>query len=143
MAKPVNKVIIDSSVYIPYINEGRTHPLLEYEFGTPLIYMSAVVFQELYSGASDNATMKLVDKLFKTFDSLGRIVTPSASDWRIAGKTIAKLGKKYGFEKLFLSKIVNDVLIALSARKIGGVVVTRNTKDFLRIKEFINFSLSQ
>jgi len=37
--------------------------------------------------------------------------------------------------------MVNDVLISLSARQIGAVVVTRNIKDFLRIKEFVNFNI--
>ena len=32
-------------------------------------------------------------------------------------------------------------LIALSAKQIGSFVITNNAKDFLRIKEFVNFNL--
>jgi len=79
--------------------------------------------------------------LYKAFYEPQRVVAPSSADWQTAGKVIAKLGRKYGFEDRFLSKIQNDVLIALSARQIGASVITNNTKDFLKIKEFVNFNL--
>ena len=53
------------------------------------------------------------------------------------------MGRKYGFEKRFPSRITNDVLIAITARKVGAVVITRNKKDFLLIKEFLNFKMSE
>ncbi len=62
MAEPLVKVILDTSIYIPFINEGITHPILELEYGTPLLYMSAVVIEELYAGASDNNTINLNSK---------------------------------------------------------------------------------
>ncbi|MEW6068321.1 MAG: type II toxin-antitoxin system VapC family toxin [Nitrospirota bacterium] len=141
MTEPLVKVILDTSIYIPFINAGISHPILELEYETPLLYMSAVVIEELYAGASDNTTIKLLDKLYGTFEDLGRLIVPDASDWKKTGKVIAKLGQKYGFEEKFLAKITNDVLIALSARKIGSVVVTNNMRDFLRIKEFVDFKV--
>jgi len=141
MAEPLVKVILDTSIYIPFINAGISHPILELEYETPLLYMSAVVIEELYAGASDNNTIKLLDRLYGTFENLGRLIAPDALDWKKTGKVIAKLGQKYGFEEKFLTKITNDVLIALSARKIGAVVVTFNIKDFSRIKEFVDFEI--
>lgn len=141
MAEPLVKVILDTSIYSPFINAGISHPILELEYGTPLLYMTAVVIEELYAGASDNTTIKLLDRLYGTFEDLGRLIAPDASDWKKTGKIIAKLGQKYGFGEKFLSRIANDVLIALSARKIGAVVVTNNMRDFLRIKEFVDFKI--
>jgi len=141
MAEPLVKVILDTSIYIPFINAGISHPILELEYETPLLYMSAVVIEELYAGASDNNTIKLLDRLCATFEELGRLIAPDALDWKKTGKVITKLGQKYGFEEKFLTKITNDVLIALSARKIGAVVVTFNIKDFSRIKEFVDFEI--
>ncbi|NOY65690.1 MAG: type II toxin-antitoxin system VapC family toxin, partial [Nitrospirae bacterium] len=86
---------------------------------------------------------KLLDKLYNTFHSLGRLIAPDVQDWQQAGKIIAKMGRKYGFEKRFLSRITNDVLIAITARKVGAVVITKNKKDFLLIKEFLNFKMSE
>lgn len=142
MAEPPVKIILDTSVYIPFINKGITHPIIDLEFGTPLFYMSAVVIEELYAGAFDNTSIKLLDKLYKTFESLGRLVVPAAADWQKAGRIVAKLGQKYGFDEIFLSRITNDVLIALSAKQIGAIVVSNNTKDFSKIKEYMDFKLS-
>ena len=141
MADARIKVILDTSIYIPFINEGIVDPILESDIGKPVIYLSAVVIAELYAGALDNQSLKLLDKLYKAFYYRQRIVTPSAGDWQTAGKVIAKLGRKYGFENKYLAKIQNDVIIALSARQIGASIITNNTKDFLRIKELVNFIL--
>lgn len=135
------KVVFDTSIYIPFINKGITYPDTSANIGRPLLYMSAVVIEELYAGAFGNKSVKLLDKLYETFDSLDRLIIPEASDWQKTGMIIAKIGKKYGFEDTFLSKMTNDVLIALSARRVGAVVVTNNTKDFLRIKEFVDFKV--
>lgn len=141
MAHSLIKVILDTSVYIPFINDGISHPIFEFEEAIPLFYMSTVVIEELYAGAHERKTIKLLDKLYDTFHDTGRLVAPEASDWKQAGIIIAKLQKKYGFEKKFLAGITNDVLIALSAKRIGAILVTNNTKDFSMIKEFVNFKI--
>lgn len=103
--------------------------------------MSAVVLEELYAGAYDNSTKKLLDKLYKTFTKVGRFVVPDGSDWQKTGQIIAKLGEKYGLESRYLSKLQNDILISLWARRIGAFIMTQNAKDFLRLKEFVNFKV--
>ncbi len=135
------KVIFDTSIYIPFINKGIAYPTSELNIEKPILYMSAVVIEELYAGAFDRVSIKLLDRMYETFKNLGRLVTPVASDWQKAGKVIARLGNKYGFEDRFLSKVTNDVLIALSARQIGAVLVTNNVKDFSKVKEFVDFKI--
>ncbi|MEK6691276.1 MAG: type II toxin-antitoxin system VapC family toxin [Nitrospirota bacterium] len=141
MAGPPVKVILDTSIYIPFINKSISHPIFELKFGKPVLYMSAVVIEELYAGAFDNTSINILDKTYNTLEDLGRLIVPEANDWQRTGKVVAKLGQKYGFEDTFLSRITNDVLIAFSARRIGAIVVTDNTKDFLRIKEFVDFKI--
>ena len=141
MADARVKILLDASIYIPFINKGVSYPFLELEVEKPVVYLSAVVIKELYAGAFDNNSIELLDELYGVFYSTGRLIVPFASDWQKAGKVVAKLGRKYGFEEKFLSKIQNDVLIALSARQIGAILVTHNAKDFLRIKEFVDFKV--
>ena len=141
MAEQPVKLVLDTSIYIPFINQGIAHPTIEIHQGRPLIYMSAVVMEELYAGALDLSSVKLLDKMHDTFSGMSRLITPDASDWQKTGKVVAHLGKKYGFEKMFLSRITNDILIAATARKIGAFVVTNNQKDFLRIQEYIDFKI--
>lgn len=135
------KVIFDTSIYIPFINQGIEYSAIELNIGKPIIYMSAVVIEELYAGAFANASIKLLDRMYDTFESLGRLAVPDTSDWQKAGKIIAKLCQKYGFEGKYLAKIANDVLMAISARQIGAIVVTKNVRDFLRIREFVGFKV--
>ena len=141
MAEYPLKVICDTSVYIPFINEGIIHPAFSDESVRPALYMSAVVLSELYAGAHDNQTIKLLDKLHQTFLNVDRLIVPDSVNWRKAGSIIAGLQRKYGFESKYLAKLQNDILIACSARKIRAFVASRNKKDLLRIKEFIAFRI--
>lgn len=141
MAEQPSKLILDTSIYIPFINDGVAHPIIDFSQGHPIFFMSAVVMEELYAGTSDAATIRLLDRLFDTFAKLNRMVAPDASDWQKAGRVVAQLGRKYGFEEVFLSRITHDVLIALSARRIGASVVTNNMKDFLRIQEYVDIKI--
>lgn len=97
--------------------------------------------EELYAGALDASSVKLLDKIYDTFSRANRLIVPEGSDWQKTGKIIAQLGKKYGFEDRFPARITNDVLIASSVRKIGGAVVTNNLKDFQRIQEYIDIKI--
>ena len=103
--------------------------------------MSSVVLSELYSGAHEGQSIKLLDKLYHIFKNVGRLIVPNDGDWRQTGSIIAKLKKKYGFEAKYLARIQNDILIVCSARKIGAFIITQNEKDFWRIKEFIDFRI--
>jgi predicted nucleic acid-binding protein len=141
MAEHPVKLVLDTSIYIPFINQGITHPTIEIRQGSPLIYMCAVVIEELYAGALDVSSVKLLDKMHDTFSSMGRLIIPDETDWQKTGKVVAQLGKKYGFEKMFLLRITNDILIATTVRKIGAFVVTNNQKDFIRIQEYIDFKI--
>jgi predicted nucleic acid-binding protein len=78
-----------------------------------LLFMSAVVLEELYAGAHDPTSVKLLDKLYDVFVSANRLVVPHGRDWQKAGKIIAQLERKYGFEEKYLARIANDILIAL------------------------------
>lgn len=135
------RAVCDTSVYIPFINQGIAHPVFSEKSFSPVLYMSAVVLSELYAGAHDKLSIKLLDKLYRTFQDVGRLIAPVDSDWRQTGSIVAKLRKKYGFEARYLTRIQNDILIACSARRIGAFVVTQNEKDFLRILEFVDFRI--
>jgi hypothetical protein len=143
MAGQPLKLLLDTSIYIPFINKGISNPVLDMGPERALLFMSAVVLEELYAGAHDPASLKLLDKLYDVFVSANRLVVPDGRDWQKAGKVIAQLERKYGFEGKFLARITHDILISLCARQIGATVVTNNTKDFLRIREFVDYKLAE
>ena len=143
MAGQPLKLLLDTSIYIPFINKGITNPTLDLGPDRSLLFMSAVVLEELYAGAHDPSSVKLLDKLYDVFISANRLVVPDGRDWQKAGKIIAQLERKYGFEENYLARISHDILIALCARRIGATVVTKNTKDYLRIREFVDYRLAE
>jgi len=56
------------------------------------------------------------------------------------GSSIADWTKQEGLEIARVSKaFANDILLALSCRESGCVLVTENIRDFSRIRQFISF----
>jgi len=128
--------LFDSSIYVNAFRIGGEAPLLfqRWEQESPL-WLSSVVLEELYAGA-DRAASRILAKLERDFELTGRILTPNRGDWTRAGKTLAKLGKKHGYEEIGQARLVNDALIATSAARHGITVITANRRDFERLAEF-------
>jgi predicted nucleic acid-binding protein len=103
--------------------------------------MSSVVFAELYAGAKDRSTMRQLQRVYRTFERLDRVIEPDKQVWVEAGQVLQQFGTRHGFEATGLARITHDVLIALTARKVGAVVYTRNKKDFERIRDLRDFDL--
>jgi len=135
----VNNWLLDTSVYISLFREGKS-PWSALEDPTRNIYLSSVVAQELYAGALDAFSIRALDRLVRSFQDMDRVLTPDRGDWIVCGKTLALIGKAHGFETVKRSRLVNDVLIALSAQRANATLVTANQKDFDLIEEFIAFS---
>jgi predicted nucleic acid-binding protein len=67
-------------------------------------------------------------------------VTPSAHAWEDSGDVLAELSRREGLDLSRLSKAFgNDVLLALSCREAGIVLVTDNGHDFARIASVVAF----
>ena len=136
-------IVIDSSCYIPYLNrpsQETPQPLTRLIFEN-IEHFSAVVFAELKAGANQAAEAKRLDTLKDLFHAHSRLLTPSFADWNLAGEVLVRLRKKFHLEGRGLNRIFNDVLIALSARRIGAVVITSNSTDFIRIRACYGFEL--
>jgi predicted nucleic acid-binding protein len=134
------KVLPDTNVLIDWFNEGRYGEILLAR--GVLKYLSAVVLLELESGAFDRRDQRLIEQLARAFEQSGRIIAPLATDYREGGKVLRKLQQEKGYDLRKAYSLANDVLIALSARRIGAMILTQNAKDFEAIREFLSFSLA-
>jgi hypothetical protein len=56
------------------------------------------------------------------------------------GRIVSRLVAAKGFDIRKTREIHFDVLIALSARRIGGFLVTSNVDDFAAVREFVDFN---
>ena len=141
MADSPAKAVLDTSVYLSFLKNDLEIFDLGFLLRPTLLYMSSVVFAEIYAGAKDRATLLRLRKLYRTFERLNRLVTPDEQVWFEAGEVLQEFGTRYGFEEKGIARLSHDVLIALTARKIGAVVYTYNRKDFERIQAVRNFQL--
>ena len=137
------KHLIDTDLYIDLIQSGTTLPFIRelYDKEAPGIYFSSIVAQELLAGARSPAGRKRVDALFQPFEKVGRIVTPGHNHWKDAGAILAEILHSRPSLKSKLPTLVNDCLLALSARSLGATLYTRNRDDFTLLQSRRSFSL--
>src|SRR6185436_11937367 len=106
---------------------------------------SAVVAQELRAGVKRDKDRKALERhVLAIFERAGRVFAPSADAWHRSGDLLSDMARKDGLEIGRLSKsFANDVLLALSCREAGCVLVTDNQRDFLRIRRFVQFEFTK
>jgi len=129
--------IIDSNIYIDLFRYGLYKEELNEINKNFIIRNSSVVLLELNTGALENEEKKLIAKMER---HLG-IVNPTPRNWIESGKILNSLQKRYGFGYRKLRDLVNDTLIAMSARSNGATVITNNSDDFEIIRRFKHFNL--
>lgn len=137
------KHLIDTDLYIDLIQGGTTFAVIRelYDKESPGIYFSSVVAQELLAGARSPAGRRRVETLFRPFEKVGRVITPNHIQWKDAGAMLAKALHVRSDLKAKLPGLVNDCLLALSARSLGATLYTRNREDFMLLRSIRSFSL--
>ena len=132
----LRKVIIDTNLYIGWMNQGLHEDLM---LGPGLVrYLSAVVVMELRVGATMLPARRALDQLVRPYRAGGRLITPGTDIFDQAGRTLQRL-RESGRE-IRRASLVNDVLIALSARSIGATLLTAD-EDYQAIGSVVDFKL--
>jgi predicted nucleic acid-binding protein len=131
--------LLDSSIYVSALRSQEAAAALERLIAGTILWLSAVVLEELYAGARERHR-KVVERWERDFDRAGRILLPNLSDWIEAGKVLQRLADKYDYERIGRGRLTNDALIAMSAARMGIRVITGNEKDFRKLAEFRTFS---
>ncbi len=138
------KYVLDTNLFIRAFREETANTELQHfhRLFAPFEYLSAVVAQELRAGVRSPADRRQLERsVLDPYARRGRVVTPSTQAWYDSGDLLAELGRREGREVGRLSKALgNDVLLALSCREEGLVLVTDNRRDFERIASLSPFS---
>lgn len=135
----MTKYVLDTNIFIRADRDRAwAEELVAYYTAfLPVTFLHAVVVQELLLGALDARRGRaLYDGYVAPFEARGRVVTPSYASWRRSGEVVAALVQRRrlspgGFGRSFL----NDVLLAVSCREAGVVLITTNVSDFSRIRD--------
>ena len=139
---PARKVVFDTNVYIEAIQGGPQAQAYQLLLATlPRTYLSAVVVQELITGAVDAVGERLVGRFIQRTERTGRVVTPTYADWKETGRVLARISRREPGQRTRIPRLVNDVLLALSARQIGATLYTFNREDFTLIVRYTRFAL--
>jgi predicted nucleic acid-binding protein len=137
------KYVVDTQLFINAFHDRAAREALEnFHHGfAPFEHLSMVVAQELLAGVSQAADRKALDRhLLSVFERASRVITPSAGAWHRSGDVLAAMVKQEGLELARVSKaFANDILLAISCREAGCILITENVRDFSRIRRFIAF----
>lgn len=127
--------LIDTSVYVDNLRSARFEDrLLSLPF---LVRVSAVVVAELARGARSHQAKRFVEQLARNFPP----VAPKEADWVRSGGIVRALAERHHLDINKVRDIHFDVLIALTARRMGAHLITCNVHDFQAIRQLLAFKL--
>lgn len=129
------KAVPDTSFLIEHFRKGIVHDTFLDLNRYYHITFSSVVLMELLSGAYDKKEQKLIEQIQNNFT----VITPTQRQWHTSGKIMLKLRKDKKTDPLRIKGLLADILIAVSVRDIGAVLITKNDKDFRLIREVFDF----
>ena len=147
MTSTTRKYVLDTQLFIDaFRNQTANEALLQFHRAfAPFEYLSVVVAQELRAGVKRTRDRKALERnVLDLFGRSGRMFVPSASAWHRSGDLLSDMARKEGLEIGRVSKsFANDLLLALSCREEGCVLVTKNDRDFQRIRRHVSFEFVQ
>jgi predicted nucleic acid-binding protein len=130
--------ILDTNVYIDHWERGAHTEALGLVERSLIVRHSAVVLSELRRGAHTRQARRVIESLRR----LAPIIwTPTEADWWQAGEMVARVGVRCGWDASKKRAFQNDVLIGLTARRHGALLITSNRADFERIAEEVPLRL--
>lgn len=143
MASSTHKYILDTQRFIQGFRDPVANEALQrfHRGFAPFEYLSAIVAQELRAGTKSRRDLKALERhVLSVFTRANRVIVPSPRAWHKSGDVLAEMARKDGLEVGRVSKAFgNDILLALSCREAGCVLVTDNERDFTRIRRFAQF----
>ncbi|MGH7846634.1 MAG: type II toxin-antitoxin system VapC family toxin [Candidatus Binatia bacterium] len=136
----MQRIVIDTDVYIDWFNDGQ-HEAVVFQRDA-VKYLSSIVVMELAAGAFSVGDRRLIRDVISAFRRARRILLPTASIYEDAGEVLRRLQEFRGYSLSAAYGVVNDVLIALSARSIGATVITQNERHLTAIQTIRSFKLT-
>lgn len=131
------KYTLDTNLYVRAFRDADANAALQlfHTAFAPFEYLTAVVVQELRAGARSTAAAAALQRhVLAPFERRGRVLTPSYAAWKLAGEVLARLAVAEGLDLARVPRSFgNDVLLAVTCREAGVVLVTESARDFARI----------
>lgn len=147
MTRAAPKYVLDTQLFINAFRDPAANEALQrfHRAFSPYEHLSAIVAQELRAGVKRPQDRKALERnVLRIFARANRIVTPSTDAWNRSGDLLAAMATQEGLQIARVSKaFANDLLLALSCRETGCILVTENERDFQRIRRFVQFDFTR
>jgi predicted nucleic acid-binding protein len=125
-----NLVILDTSIFIDDLRVGRHQQRILALTG--LIRTSSVVLAELWRGATRRAERDFLSAL----EGNHPILNPTEKNWLESGQILGRIRADRGLTPDKLRDLHFDVLIGLTARSHGALLITSDRADFELINSY-------
>jgi predicted nucleic acid-binding protein len=143
VTRTARKYVLDTQLFINAFRDPVANEELQrfHRAFAPFEHLSVIVAQELRAGVKRPTDRKALERnVLRIYERAGRTITPSVDAWHRSGDLLAEMARQQGLEIARVSKAFgNDVLLALSCREAGCVLVTDNERDFHRIRRLVPF----
>lgn len=135
------KYVLDTNLYIQATRSTTWYEALRRFFyvKTSAIHLHSVVALELLAGATTEKMRRHVEQSFiRPIERRKRVFTPTHEAWkRAAGALAGLVGDRRIRPDSIKRSLVNDCMIAATARDHGFVLVTDNLRDFALISDYL------
>lgn len=99
------------------------------------VVFSSMVLMELLAGAFDPKERKLIDQIARNFT----VLSVTERQWFLCGEIMMRLRRDKKLDRARVKGLLADILIAVSIRDTGAVLITKNEKDVKLIREVYDF----
>lgn len=135
------KYVLDTNLYIQATRSAASFEALRrfLYVNTAAIHLHSVVALELLAGATTEKMRRWVERSFiRPIERRERVFTPTHDASKRAAGVLASLVRDRRVRPKGIKKsLVNDCVIAASARDHGFVLVTDNIRDFALISDYL------
>ncbi|OGW52465.1 MAG: hypothetical protein A2Z46_05480 [Nitrospirae bacterium RBG_19FT_COMBO_55_12] len=129
------RAVLDTSFLIEHFRRGTVQEAFLNLTRYYHVAFSSVVLMELLAGAFDPKEQKLIDQIARNFT----VISVSERQWFLCGEVMMKLRRDKRIDRERVKGLLADILIAVSVRDTGAVLMTKNEKDFKLIREVYEF----
>jgi predicted nucleic acid-binding protein len=137
----VPRYVLDTNLYIRATRDDAWNQALENFLltCTPEIYLHSVIAMEVLAGAiSPDLEQKTQERFIRPLERRGWVFTPTHDAWKRAAAALTQLLRERKVSSNGIKRsLINDLLIAASARDHGFVLVTDSEQDFELVSDIL------
>ena len=134
MARRISPWVLDTSILVSFIRSGRYRVPLLAGFSRRTTFVPGIVLCELYAGAMTREDRGDIEALRRALGP--QVLGFTALQWATAGRCLAFYAARWG--RIRPRDHVADVVIAVTALEVGGVLVSENVEHMRRWSLILN-----